>query len=144
MEELKNASMEDMRNYLASRDVKPSFQRLKILDYLRKSRAHPSVDTIFNALYEEIPTLSRTTIYNTLKLFTRHGIVNTLTIAEGELRYDFFKSPHAHFQCHQCGQVLDIVLDTQLFGTQFIEGHKADDVQINFKGLCKNCLKKGN
>ncbi|MCP5102172.1 MAG: transcriptional repressor [bacterium] len=135
-------SMDKIRNFLESRSVKPSYQRLRVLDYLMTHRDHPSVDTIFNSLSKEIPTLSRTTIYNTLKLFSQKGIVSTLTIVDNELRYDLdlSKTPHAHFQCGKCGGVYDIILDTDLYGREYIDGHKTEDIQIHFKGLCKNCL----
>lgn len=133
-------SLDKMRKFLESRSVKPSYQRLRILEYLITHRNHPSVDTIYTTLSKEIPTLSRTTIYNTLKLFAENDIVSTLTIVDSELRYDFTVTPHAHFQCNKCGAVLDVPLETDLFKLEYIAGHKTEDVQIHFKGLCKNCL----
>ena len=57
------------REYLLKYDIKPSVQRMVIMDYLMSHRIHPSADEIYNALYPTIPTLSKTTIYNTMKLF---------------------------------------------------------------------------
>jgi len=134
-----------IRGFLESRGVKPSYQRLKILEYLMVNRDHPSVDTIFNALCEEIPTLSRTTIYNTLSLFTEKGIVSSLTIVNNELRYDLSQEPHAHFRCIECNALLDVDVDTDIFTTDTIEEHQVEEIQIIFRGRCKNCLelKKG-
>jgi Fur family peroxide stress response transcriptional regulator len=62
------------------------------------------VDTIFNDLSPEIPTLSRTTVYNTLELLKAQGLVLSLDFGEGYIRYDADTSPHVHFECEKCGQ----------------------------------------
>jgi len=135
-------TMEKMRGFLESKDVKPSYQRLKILEYLMKNRNHPSVETIFQALAGEIPTLSKTTVYNTLSLFSEKGIVSSLTIVNNELRYDLMIEPHAHFQCTKCGKVIDIPMKNDLFLTTSIENHRVEEIQITFKGICTNCVDK--
>ncbi|UCH98616.1 MAG: transcriptional repressor [Candidatus Aminicenantes bacterium] len=130
-----------MRAFLESKAVKPSYQRLKILEYLMKNQDHPSVDTIFQALCDEIPTLSKTTVYNTLSLFAEKGIAHSLTIVNNELRYDLMKESHAHFQCWECNRVFDIPIDNDLLFTSSIEEHRVEEIQVTFKGVCKNCLK---
>lgn len=144
MSETGAISIGKIRGFLESKGVKPSFQRLKILEYLLKHRNHPSVDTIFQALGDDIPTLSKTTVYNTLSLFTQKGIVASLTVVNNELRYDVLKDPHAHFQCAICSRLYDIPLKNDLFLTDFIEEHQVEDIQVTFKGVCKNCLKSRN
>ena len=52
-------------DYLLSFNVKPSVQRLAIMDYLLTHRTHPSIEEIYMALCDDIPTLSKTTVYNT-------------------------------------------------------------------------------
>lgn len=131
-----------MREFLVNKGVKPSFQRLKILEYLMKHHNHPSVETIFQALCGDIPTLSKTTVYNTLSLFSDKEIVTSLTIVNNELRYDLHQEPHAHFQCRDCSAVFDIHLDNDLFLTDCINNHLVEDIQVSFKGLCGNCQKK--
>lgn len=144
MSETGAISIDKIRGFLESKGVKPSFQRLKILEYLLKHRNHPSVDTIFQALGGDIPTLSKTTVYNTLSLFTQKGIVSSLTVVNNELRYDVLKEPHGHFQCAICSRLYDIPLKSDLFLTDFIEEHQVEDIQVTFKGICKNCLKSKN
>lgn len=130
------------RVFLEEKGVKPSYQRLKILEFLVENRGHPSVDVIFQALSGEIPTLSKTTIYNTLSLFAEKGIVSSLTIVNNEVRYDLTDNPHAHFQCVECQTLMDIPLDTDLFMTRTIDQHQVDEIQVTFKGICRTCIKK--
>ena len=47
--------------------IKPSLQRMAIMEYLMSHLTYPTADSIFNDLYSLIPTLSKTTVYNTLK-----------------------------------------------------------------------------
>ncbi|MCB0402432.1 MAG: transcriptional repressor, partial [Flavobacteriales bacterium] len=64
----------DFAHHLSSNNIKPSVQRIKIFEYLHENRQHPTVDTIYKDLVGHIPTLSKTTVYNTLKLFVDNGI----------------------------------------------------------------------
>ena len=66
----KLVDMKSLQEHLIKNGINPSFQRLKILEYLMNNDTHPTVDNIYNALIDIIPTISKTTIYNTLKLFS--------------------------------------------------------------------------
>ena len=57
------------QEYLQSYGIKPSLQRIAIMEYLIENRIHPTVEDIYEALYIKVPTLSKTTVYNTIKLF---------------------------------------------------------------------------
>ena len=84
--------------YLLSFQIKPSVQRIAIMEYLLKHKTHPSIDEIYMALCKEIPTLSKTTVYNTLKLFVEHGAAKMLTIDERNAFFDSDLTSHAHFK----------------------------------------------
>ena len=45
--------------YLISYNIKPSVQRIAIMDYLLKHKTHPCIDEIYMALCKEIPTLQK-------------------------------------------------------------------------------------
>ena len=68
--------------YLLNYNIKPSVQRLAIMDYLLKHETHPCIDEIYMALSKEIPTLSTTMVYNNLKLFVEHGVATMMPHAE--------------------------------------------------------------
>ena len=61
--------------HLQSHGIKPSPQRIAVMDYLLNSRMHPTADEIYLALSPSMPTLSKTTVYNTLKLLVEAGAV---------------------------------------------------------------------
>ncbi len=132
-------SIESAREYLIDKGINPSFQRLKIYEYLAKTYAHPTVDMIFTELAKEIPTLSKTTIYNTLSLFQRSGIVSGLTIDANEIRYDPDPRVHAHFKCFECGSIFDIPVEPSYADMVIAEEHEVKERHIYLKGTCKNC-----
>jgi Fe2+ or Zn2+ uptake regulation protein len=81
-------SLDELRAHVEKEGIHPSYHRLKILEYLMSHKTHPTVERIHKELSKEIPTLSKTTVYNTLNLFVSKGIVQELTIEEKEVRYD--------------------------------------------------------
>lgn len=134
--------MEKLSEYLEKEGIHPSYHRLKILEYLMSRRTHPTVDMIYKGLSKEIPTLSKTTVYNTLKLFVSKDIVQESTIEEKEVRYDADTTQHAHFKCTECGSVYDIALESPVFDTETLtaEGHKVQECHVYLKGVCKDCF----
>ena len=60
--------------------IKITPQRLIILKFLDENRIHPTVDEIFSELKEKNPSLSKTTVYNSLEILKKHGIIQALTI----------------------------------------------------------------
>jgi len=134
--------MIELKQLLIDRGIKPTYQRIKILEYLQQNRNHPTVDMIFTALDNKVPTLSKTTVYNTLDVFNKKGLVNILTITGSELRYDIYTKSHHHFLCRKCNKILDIAVECSYFKNKEAYGHKIEEIHGYFKGVCKDCLEK--
>jgi len=132
-------SIDQVKTYLIDNGIHPSFQRLKIFQYLMQSKEHPTVDIMYQALCREIPTLSKTTIYNTLNLFQQCGIVMGLTIEDNEVRYDANIESHAHFKCTTCGKVYDIPFEYPELQEERINGHVIKERHFYMRGICKDC-----
>jgi len=133
--------MLESHQYLRKFSIKPSVQRSAVMNFLLKNRIHPTIEEIYLALSPSMPTLSKTTVYNTLDLFVERGAVRALAIDEKNARYDVDVSAHAHFMCRSCGAVRDIFdLKTSMF--QFPEAgkFKIDSVEISYFGFCENCI----
>ena len=125
---------------LQTAGLRPSEPRIAVLAFLMKNRIHPVAETIYKSLAPEYPTLSRTTIYNTLKLFEENKIVMPLTIEDGELRYDINTSFHGHFKCRKCHSVTDIFLNDPSARIPMPEnGCKVESIHLDFYGLCNEC-----
>lgn len=124
--------------YLKSNDIKPSYQRIKILEYLIQNKNHPTVDMIYQELVNRIPTLSKTTVYNTLKLFVDKKIVALINIEDNETRYDVDTTFHGHFKCKKCNEVYDIKIEMPVL--KDMDDFQIDEYHLYLKGICKKCI----
>ncbi|MBM7561856.1 Fur family transcriptional regulator [Fusibacter tunisiensis] len=128
-------------DFFKAHGIKPSFQRIKIYEYLLSSKEHPTVDVIYSALNSEIPTLSKTTVYNTLKVFIEKGIAMAITIDENEVRYDAEMRVHGHFKCEMCQKIYDFDVDIDHISGEALNDFDIYDQQMFFYGVCKKCKK---
>ncbi|WP_321437636.1 transcriptional repressor [uncultured Bacteroides sp.] len=133
-----------MKTYdkLVSFNIKPSVQRIAIMDYLLTHRTHPSADVVYSDLSGTMPTLSKTTVYNTLKLLAEHGAALMLTIDENNVCFDGDTSPHSHFLCKKCGKIFDLPMPSTVKDVMQMEsdGHIITELHYYYKGICRYCL----
>ncbi len=134
--------IENVGDHLKIHDIKPSYQRMKIFQYLLENRTHPTVDEIYKSLSKEIPTLSKTTVYNTLSLFLEKGIARVITIEENETRYDADMDVHGHFKCVECKKVYDVPVKIDQILIDGMEDFKINEYHVYFKGICSKCQNK--
>lgn len=127
---------------LKSNNIRPSVIRVMIYDFLRSTDAHPTADEIYLELLPKVPTLSKTTVYNTVKLFADSGISKTITIDKNQVRYDADISMHGHFFCEECGTVYDFGIDFDIEGV--LEGFDINFKEVYYGGKCRKCNIKIN
>ena len=120
-------------------------QRQAILRLLDGNRTHPSAHGIYREILKEYPGMSFATVYNTLSRLAEAGKIRELDIDPDKKRFDPCAAPHYHFYCRVCGKVLDIGCDIPFMAslnpldTRTVDGHRVDAIQLNFKGVCKDC-----
>lgn len=130
-------TIKESRLRLEKCGIKPSVQRLTVLNFVENHLVHPTVDDIFLHLQPRIPTLSKTTVYNTLSLLEQHGLVKSLSIDEKSVRYDGNMMNHAHFICVKCHEIMDIPEIN--IGFSDVLDCEVREVQVLLKGICKKC-----
>ena len=102
---------EDYVVILKKHAIKVTPQRLEILKFLDKHRTHPTADQIYSGLKVNNPSLSKTTVYNSVEILRKHGLIQSVSISISETRYDFKSKMHHHFLCKQCGKIIDIDIE---------------------------------
>lgn len=132
----------DYVKLLKDHTIKVTTQRLEILKYLDQHRTHPTVERIYAAIKTKYPSLSKTTVYNTLETLKRNHLVTELSISGSESRYDLSKDLHHHFLCTRCGRIIDIDMTCPNMDKIIQGGHHIDEVHGYFKGICSTCLRK--
>ena len=130
----------DVVKRLQNHNIKPSVQRIAIMTYLMEHRTHPTVDEIYTALAPSIPTLSKTTVYNTLKLLSEQGAAQTLTIDERNTCYDADTTPHAHFLCKHCGKIYDLECNANIKQVEEMDMNGHEEMCIRDSSTSTNLL----
>lgn len=130
---------EDLKQKLKVKNISLSYQRLKVLEYLTQNQHHPTVDQIFTSLQMNITTLSKTTVYNTLRILTEAGLVRVITIEDNETRYDIVTENHGHFKCDSCGAIYNFSIDIDLLTSRDLNNFMIMDKNVYFKGICPKC-----
>lgn len=107
---------------------------------------HLSCDEVFVLLSKEHPEMGIATVYRTLQLFEKLGIVYKLNFDDGFSRYELSSDTgdhhHHHLICLKCGKVLEVKLDLLESLENQIENEgqfTIVDHNVKFYGYCKNC-----
>jgi len=96
---------------LRDKGVRPTRQRLEIGALLTTSPRHMSADQILQELRDNGSRLSKATVYNTLNLLSREGIVREIAVDPERMMYDSTSHPHHHFYNVDTGELTDILED---------------------------------
>lgn len=137
--------MSKIRNMLEEEGVSLTPQRLAIIQFLEGNRNHPTVDEIYSHVKSSYPTISKATVYSTLKLLCELGAVQELSIRKrGEACFDPQTHTHHHFLCRKCNRVIDIKVDlydkSDIIKAIGFYGHRVENVHSYFYGVCSDCI----
>ena len=132
----------DISALLNGHGIRPSAQRIAVMKALLDFRIHPTAEQIFGVLSPQMPTLSLTTVYNTLRLLAERGVIAVLGMDRRYARFDYVEKPHAHLWCRACGKVVDVPLSVPIPVGHMAGGFKLDEVDVCYKGLCPECGEK--
>lgn len=125
---------------LKNKGIRPSYHRVKVLEYLHRQGGHPTAEQIYSALAPDIPSLSKVTIYNTLHTFVEAGLVRMVEIDEAQMRYDVTTGDHGHFLCLECGSITNFPVAAEALTVDALGGFQITHKDVHFKGLCPQCL----
>lgn len=98
----------DILNLFDQNGIMPTPQRLEVADILLSRPQHLSADQIIDRLREKGSSVSKATVYNTLKLFGERGIVREVMVDPVRKFYDSTTHPHHHFYNEDTGELSDI------------------------------------
>ena len=121
------------------KNISPSYTRIKVYDYLKSSKVHPTVDEIYSTLKPDLPSLSKTTVYNILKLFMEKDIITSINIDSNEMRYELKEEEHSHFKCNVCGKIYDIPAVKTAINYNTLSGYEIESEDVTLKGICPSC-----
>ena len=89
-------------------EILPTPQRLDIAAILLQRPQHMSAEHIIDKLRDSGSKVSKATVYNSLNLFSKHGLVREVMVDPIRKFYDSTTHPHHHFYNVDSGELSDI------------------------------------
>lgn len=106
------SNRDDIISKLKSSGVSPTNQRVDIAQILFAKPQHLSAEQILKMVnYESNSTASKATIYNTLGLFAKKGLIKEVIVDPSKVYYDSNIIKHFHFYNTETGELTDIPAD---------------------------------
>lgn len=117
-------------------------QRQCIFRLLQGNDRHPTVESLFEQVQAEMPTISIKTVYQTVHDLETLGEVHILDLGTGSVRVDpNVDEAHSHLVCTSCGKVRDLVVDvsTLKVPARRLQGFAVGEAEVIFRGVCQDC-----
>ena len=132
------------QSYLRDHNLPVTAQRLAIADVMLDGDAHLSVDDVTKALLAQGAAAGTATVYRTIDVLVRSGLVVERDFGEGFKRYEASRGMphHEHLLCTLCGKVTEF-RDERLerMTTLLAESHdySRQHHRLVIHGLCGDC-----
>ena len=140
-----NQRMDRFQEDLRWSGVKLTHQRTEIFRELAKSGDHPDADAIWRGVRKRVPTLSLDTVYRTLWLLLRLGLITSLGPSREGAKFDANMQPHHHFVCSVCGMTRDFYSEAfdNLEAPQSARFlGEVETTHVEVRGVCGRCAGK--
>ena len=118
-------------------------QRALILEIIRRGEGHLDADEVHRRAHIKQPRLSLSTVYRTLRLFKKLGLVEEVHFDESHHHYEVKPSPeHHHLMCLGCGTVIEFRYPLSRYVKRNVpeaKGFEVVNTEIRMTGYCPKC-----
>jgi len=123
--------------------LKVTPQRVAIMEFFEGNRSHPSINSIYENLKPDYPSISVSTVYNTVETLVKNNYLMELPIAKGRSFYDPDISEHDHAYCIKCERVFDIESSqTGQTNPPELSGCKVLELRKTYYIVCEECSRE--
>ena len=145
-EKIRNAAKATFTQFMSQHKLRKTPERFAILEKVMATTSHFSIDALHTTLENEGYHVSRATIYNTIELLLKCGLVrrNTFSTQSPQYEKNAGLTTHYHLVCSGCGKIreikdseIDSMLTTRRFGK-----FQAAFIDLNVYGLCASCVRR--
>jgi len=141
--------LDEFRRYLREQGLPVTTQREQVAEAVLESRGHLSVEDIEQRLRERGLHIGKATVYRTLDILARSGLITERDFGEGFRRYERVPGHphHEHLICIRCGKVIEFTNDRlerlkALVAEEY--GFEHHHHRLDIYGVCRECqLKDG-
>jgi Fe2+ or Zn2+ uptake regulation protein len=118
--------------------IQPSAQRVAIAEYVLHTSDHPSADEVWERVRRTFPMVSRATVYNTLNLFVRRGLLREFVLVEDRVVFDPNVDRHHHFIDQASGEIHDVPWEAlRVANVERLREYQVDEYQVVLRGRQK-------
>lgn len=110
-EEMKKKAMDTFAKFLSHEHYRSTTERFKVLEAVLNRPGHFNADELYAAMVLERQRISRATVYSTLELLEKAGLIVKHNFRGGRSYYEIgFDEPHHdHLICVKCGHISEFV-----------------------------------
>lgn len=133
--------MDTLRRTLHERGLRMTPQRQLVLDAVSEL-GHATPEQVCVAVQSFAPAVNITTVYRTLDLLERLGVVRHTHLGHGPPNYSVREHEHVHLVCHWCGEVAEApvaLLDEVGERLRTQAGFRLDASHVALSGTCARC-----
>ena len=98
----------DVSALMLENGITPTLQRVEIAQILFAKPQHLSAEDVLNMVNKTSVQVSKATVYNTLGLFAKEGLIREVIVDPAKVFYDPTTVPHHHFYNVDTGSLEDI------------------------------------
>lgn len=116
-------------------------QRQLVLDAV-DALGHATPEQICGQVQRSAPAVNITTIYRTLDLLERIGLVRHTHLGHGAPAYSVQEHQHVHLVCHTCGAIAEVPTDMLADLATKVRAHDGFEVDVThvaLSGACRSC-----
>jgi Fur family transcriptional regulator, ferric uptake regulator len=133
---------------LAARRIRLTRQRRVLVQVMETARRHLDAGEILDRAQKIDPNITRVTVYRTIDLLKRHGLIDELDLLHLRGDRHFYEShgprDHIHVACLRCGKVREV--ESELYETLKRQISKDTGIEITVSrteigGVCADCRK---
>jgi len=138
-----------LQRELGSRGIRLTRQRRVLLQVMETARRHLDAGEILDRARKIDPEITRVTVYRTLDLLKRHGLIDELDLLHLRGDRHFYEShgprDHIHVACIRCGKVREV--ESELYEELKKQISRDTGIEITVSrtevgGVCSECRRK--
>jgi Fur family ferric uptake transcriptional regulator len=138
-----------LQGELGARGIRLTRQRRVLLHVMETARRHLDADEILERAQKIDPHITRVTVYRTIDLLKRQGLIDELDLLHLRGDRHFYEShgprDHIHVACIRCGKVREFESELYEELKQQISADCGIDITVSrteVGGICRECRGK--
>jgi Fur family transcriptional regulator, ferric uptake regulator len=139
------STTDQLSSRLARAEVRPTRQRVLVLQALASEKHDATAQEIYARLRERGEHVGLATVYRTLALLTEREVVDELSHRAGESCYRLCSAGHHHHlvcsECHRVEELAGCEIDEWLAGASDSRGFTPTSHTLEVVGVCGACRK---